>query len=181
MAETLSNAKVEAVFNKSGLVSLTDKELGKSLEFKNDNFSFTIDNSMVDSSIVSLKSSKLEGNTMRYSFTEGGFNIEVVYELKTDWRFISKQLIITNKNNDTYTVKHIDVCNGRLVNTPKEIYLAGLDANARKSRGLGDYAAFARMDDKWGGMFLVQNPFMLWKFDKGAFSMDYRHRYGMEI
>lgn len=173
-ATTLSNAKVEAVFNKSGLVSLTDKALGKSLEFKNDNFSFTIDNSMVDSSIVSLKSSKLEGNTMRYSFTGGGFNIEVVYELKTDWRFISKQLIITNKNNDTYTVKHIDVCNGRLVNTPKDIYLAGLDAKARKTRGLGDYAAFARMDDKWGGMFLVQNPFMLWKFDNGEFSMDYR-------
>lgn len=174
IAESLSNDKVEAVFNKRGLVSLTDKALGKSIELKSDNFCVIIDNSLVDSSLLSPKSYECQGDRMRYFFKEGSLDIEVIYELKTDWRFITKQLIITDKKNDVYTVKHIDVCKGHLVNSPKHIYLAGLDNNARKSRGLGDYAAFVRMDDTWGGMFLVQNPFMQWKFEDGEFTMDYR-------
>lgn len=174
IAESLSNARIEAVFNNRGLVSLTDKALGKSLEFQSDHFCFIIDNLLVDSSLLSPKPYEHQGDRMRYSFSEGPFKVEVIYELKTDWRFITKQLIITNKKNDVYTVKHVDVCRGHLVNLPKQIYLAGLSDNARKSRGLGDYASFVRMDDTWGGMFLVQNPFMEWKFTNGDFSMDYR-------
>lgn len=174
IAESLSNDKITAEFNETGLVSITDKQLSKSIEFKSDNFSFVIDNTLLDSSLISPISLDCQPNRMRYLYSEGLFKFEVIYELKPGWRFITKQLIITNKKNDIYTVKHVDVCKGHLVNSPEQIYLAGLSEKIRRSRGIGDFGAFARMDDKWGAMFLMQNPFMNWKFRNGDFSMDYR-------
>jgi len=40
-AESLSNDQITAEFNETGLVSITDKHLSKSIEFKKDNFSFS--------------------------------------------------------------------------------------------------------------------------------------------
>ncbi|MCK5173535.1 MAG: hypothetical protein KAR47_09090 [Planctomycetes bacterium] len=173
-AETLSNARIMAEFDDEGLVALTDKQLRRTLRFGGDHFSFIIDNSLVDSSLLTVKEHTAESGRIRYLFSEGSFTVEVVYELKPGWRFITKQLFVTNKKNDVYTVRHVDVFRGYLANSAKQIYLAGLSEKVRKSKKLGDYAAFVRMDDRWGGMFLVQNPFMQWKFEGGDFSMDYR-------
>jgi len=173
-AETLSNTKIKAEFNEKGLVSLYDKQLKQTIRFSRDHWSFIIDNSLVDSSILSAREHVQESNRMRYVFREGQFNIEVVYELKPGWRFITKQLFVTNKKDDVYTVRHVNVFHGHLDNMPKHVYVANLGEKYKKARQLGDYASFVRMDNRWGGMFLVQNPFMEWKFQEGDFSLDYR-------
>jgi len=173
-AETLSNATVRAEFNEQGLVSLTDKRLEQTLHFAGDHWSFITDNTLVDSPILSAREHVPESGRIRYSFREGQFDVEVVYELKPGWRFITKQLFVTNKKDNVFTVRHVDVFHGHLNNRPKQVYVANLGEKFMKSRGLGDYAAFVRMDDDWGGMFLVQNPFAQWHFEEGDFSVDYR-------
>ena len=173
-AETLENEKVLATFDDNGLVSIHDKQLDETLRFSADHWSFIIDHHLVDSLHLKPRDHVRESDKIRYVFREGAFDIEVVYELKPGWRFITKQLFVTNKRSDIYTVRHVDVFHGHLKGSPKQIQLAGLGEKVRRTRGLGDYAAFVRMNDRWGAMFLVQNPFMQWKYEDGDFSTDYR-------
>jgi hypothetical protein len=173
-ATVLSNGKIEAQFDDQGLISIHDKQLRQTVQFSGDHWSFIIDHSLVDSSILKAKKPTEEPGRIRYFFREGQFEVEVVYELKPGWRFVTKQLFVTNKKDDVYTVRHVNVFGGHLDNSPQQVYVANLGEKFKKSRGLGDYAAFARMDDRWGAMFLIQNPFAQWKFQDGDFSMDYR-------
>jgi len=172
--ETLENESVLATFDDNGLASLYDKQQNQALRFSADHWSFIIDHHLVDSLHLKPREHVREPDGMRYVFREGSFDVAVVYELKPGWRFITKQLFVTDRKNDVYTVRHVDVFHGRLDNSPRAIVTAGLEEKVRRTRGLGDYAAFVRLDDGWGGMFLVQNPFMQWEYEDGHFSMDYR-------
>lgn len=173
-AQVLENQIVKANFNNRGLISFYDKKLQKALKFSGDQWSFIINNDLIESKNLSPVKHLKKPDKINYYFAEGGYDIEVVFELKPGWRFISKQLFITNKNNGKYTVNAIDVFSSHLTNPIKETYIADLDERSRRNKGLGDYGAFVRMDEKWGGMFLVQNPFFDWKYDHGDFSMEYK-------
>ncbi|MBW2037871.1 MAG: hypothetical protein JRI41_10415, partial [Deltaproteobacteria bacterium] len=173
-AEVLENEKIRAEFDEKGLVSLHDKQLKQTLRFGSDHWSFIIDNSLVDSATFAPRKHVQESNRMRYSFRQGRFTVEVIYQLKPGWQFITKQLFVTHTKEDVYTVRHVNVIHGHLDNSPKRVYVADLGERARRGKGLRDFAAFVRMDDRWSGMFLVQNPFTEWKFQEGDFSMDYR-------
>jgi hypothetical protein len=172
--EILENEKIRADFDAGGLVSLCDKQLNQALSFSADHWSFIIDHHLVDSVHLEPRERVREPDGIRYVFREGSFDVNVVYQLKPGWRFITKQLFVANRKNDVYTVRHVDVFHGHLDNPPREIFAAGLDEKVRRTRGLGDYAAFVRLNDPWGAMFLVQNPFMQWKYEEGDLSMDYR-------
>lgn len=173
-AETLSNDLVEATFDDKGLVSIRDKKLGRALRFAADDWTVIVESNLVDSAHLAPREPVRESNALRYKFKEGATTVEALYELKPGWRFLTKQLFITNAKEAVYTVKHVDVFRGTLENDPSEIHTAGLGEKYRQARSMGDYAAFARMEDGWGAMFMMQNPFMNWEFQDGAFSMDYR-------
>lgn len=170
----LENDRLVARFDDHGLVALHDKALNQTLDFGADHWAFSIENSYVSSDLLKPNRSSQEGTTRRYFFSAEHFVIEVIYELKPGWRFLTKQLQITSRREKAYTVKHVDVCWGRLKTVPREIYVANMGEQYSRARSLGDYAAFLRMDDRWGGMFLMQNPYMKWRFDDGQFSMDHR-------
>lgn len=173
-ADVLKNEFIQVGFNKKGLVSIYDKQLKQSLLFSSDQWSFSIENNLVESQNLSPIEFTKETDRIRYLFAEGEYDIEVVYELKPGWCFVSKQLFITNRKKEIYTINAVNVFHGRLNNLPKQIYVANLGEKAKKSRGLGDFGAFVRMNSSWGGMFLVQNPFFEWEYQKGDFSMEYQ-------
>jgi len=173
-AQVLENEKLKVDFNKQGLVSVYDKELKEALKLSNEQWSFTIDNKTVESSNLSPTNDSYNSNRVSYSYSKSGYEIEVVYELKPGWRFVSKQLFITNKNKDTYMVNAINVSHGQLTNNSREFAIAGLSEAKRKSRDMGDFGAFVRINDKWGAMFLVQNPFFHWEMNDGNFSLEYK-------
>jgi len=173
-ADVLKNEFIQVEFKEKGLVSIYDKQLKQSLLFSSDQWSFSIENNLVESQNLSPIEFIKETDRIRYLFAEGEYDIEVVYELKPGWRFVSKQLFITDRKKEIYTINAVNVFHGRLNNLPKQIYVANLGEKAKKSRGLGDFGAFVRMNSSWGGMFLVQNPFFEWKYEKGDFSMEYQ-------
>ncbi len=172
--ETLENDLVRAEFDDSGLVALHDKGLNKTLHFDSDYTSFIFDHNLISTQHLDVRDCVAEGDTVRFAFREGAVDIEVVYELRPEWRFISKQLFFTSNKVDVYTVRRVNVFQAQLANKPREVYVADYGEKVEKSKQLKALAGFTRMDKNWGGMFLVQNPFMDWQFDEGAISMDYR-------
>ncbi len=173
-AENLENELVRAKFGEKSLVSFHDKALNKTLNFDSDYTSFIFDHNLISTEHLEPRECVRDGNTVRYTFREGAVDIEVVYELRPGWRFISKQLFFNNRKADVYTVRHVNVFQGRLANKPREVYVTDYGEKVAKSKQLKALAGFARMDKDWGAMFLVQNPFMDWAFDEGRISMDYR-------
>ena len=99
-AETLNNDRIEATFDGKGLVSIHDKKLGRDLRFSADHWKVTVDNDLLDSAEISPKGAVKEPNGMRYTFRDGDVTVEVVYELKPGWRFLTKQLFVTNSKDD---------------------------------------------------------------------------------
>ena len=172
-AKTLENDNLKITFNDRGIVSVYDKMVQKNLELKTDHWSFSIDNNLIESNNLVPVQRDDNSNSTRFHYTTNDYDITVEYELKPGWRFVSKQLFISHTNSDVYRVNSVSVLHGHFTNSILDIYVAGLDERARKNRRLGDYGAFVRIDEKWGAMFLVQNPFFNWKYDKGDFSMAY--------
>ena len=115
----LENDRILARFDDRGLVSLHDKHLKQSMEIASDDWMFSIENSRVHSSKLEPRRSTQKGSRRSYVFGAEHFEIEVIYELKPGWRFITKQLQITNHKRDVYTVKHVDVWQGRLMQVPR--------------------------------------------------------------
>ena len=137
--EVLENSKIKVEFNQTGLISLFDKQVKQALTLSSDQWAVTIDDNQIQSQNVSSADWMKESGRMRYVFTEGEYEIEVIYELKPGWRFISKQLFITSKNKDEYIVNSVTVIQGHLKNSPEEIYVADLGEKSKKSKGPGEF------------------------------------------
>ena len=171
--ETLENEVLRVEFDDQGLTALHDKTLGKTLAFAGDHFSIIVEHQLINSKHLKARQHTRTPDSLTYTFREGASDIQVVYALKPGWRFLTKQIRFTSRKDAIYTVGHVTVFQGRL-NTPvKEVYVADYGEKFEKSRGVKALAGFTRMDETWGGMFLVQNPFMDWQCDNGAIAMDY--------
>ena len=171
--ETLENDLLRVEFDEQGLAALHDKALNKTLEFEGDYFSFIVEHNLINSKHLKARGHTRSSNSLTFTFRDGALDIQVIYELKPGRRFITKQIQFTSKKDNIYTVGHVNVFHGRLKTPVKELYAADYGEKAARSKGVKTLAGFTRMDETWGGMFLVQNPFMDWKFDDGTISTDY--------
>ena len=183
--QTLGNGKIKAEFGKYGLKSVHDLILDRSVMFGEDHWSITINDKSIKS--AELKPSKISKgkNSLSYYYQAHPFAVEVAYELKPGWRFVSKQLIVSNLKGGDYHIDRVEVFRGILdtpiadehvIRTAREVF--------RKHHELRDFGAFVRFNPSWGAFFLVQNPFMEWQSDGGAYSIGYgldmpwKHDYG---
>ena len=171
--ETLENDLLRVEFDDQGLAALHDKASNKTLEFEGDYFSFIVEHNLIDSKHLEAREHIPTADSLTYTFKDGAIDVQVIYELKPGWRFITKQIRFTSKKDDIYTVSHVNVFHGQLKTPVKEVYVADYGEKFAKSRGVKALAGFTRMGETWGGMFLVQNPFMDWTFDDGNISTDY--------
>jgi hypothetical protein len=156
-APTLVNGRISALFGDRGLTALTDVRIGRTYRFKDDGFRLTIDGQAIES--ASLKSPKQDGNKERfaYKWTAGGYEIDVVYELRPDWEFISKQILIAKAPSASYRVNDVQVVRAQLVEPVASSYTP---VSSHPNLGIGDYGVFLRFQDKRGLLATVQNPFL---------------------
>lgn len=176
LAESLGNEKIKVEFDKYGLSSVHDQILNKTLKLGNDNWSIAIDGKIIDSSGLKPKKITKGQNSLNYLYNAGRFTIEVVYELKPDWRFVSKQMFVTDNENGQYNVDSVtifqakmktDVEDQHVIQTAWETY--------RTHHGHGDCGVFLRFDkESWGAFVLAQNPFLKWQMDGSDFSLSYK-------
>jgi hypothetical protein len=180
----LKNGNITATFNPAGLASITDLALNRTFTFKSDSSSLTVDDATLDTATLQPATTETSGDTVSYTYKSGIWNLKVVYELKPDWNFLSKQLILTGPADASYRVKTVDAFRGEL-----DEKTGGLVKQSHDIRG----TLFLRLGDgdkpTCGMLFAVQNshtrpefsdrkatltysPDMNWKSSFGPFESD---------
>ncbi len=166
---TLENKQLRVSFDKVGLTRIHDKALSRSLDFQGASFVLKIDDQVIDSNTSKPKTAVLAGKTVTYGYKVGKLLIEAVYELRDDWRFVSKHLRVTSPA-DKYRIKAASVFDAKLKTPVLSDY---------RNRG-GSYGAFLRFGDtakskkETFGMFaVIQNPFLKFALQDGAISLAY--------
>src|SRR5438093_13354396 len=88
----LTNARVRAEFGPLGLVALTDVAQHAVYRLTRDAFSLTIGGTSYDSPGLPKPSTSASRTAVTYRWTAGPYRVDVVYELRPEWEFVSKQL-----------------------------------------------------------------------------------------
>ena len=151
---TLSNARISAQCDQQGLVQIKDLGTQKTFSFKGESGAITVGDQKIDTASLTptVKAGK---NAVTYLYQLNGWNLKVIYELKPEWGFVSKQMILSGAET-AYRVKAVDILRGEI---------AGQVAAEHKIRG-GSYGACLRLSDGgkpgYGMLFVIQNPFNKW-------------------
>lgn len=157
----LKNDRVTARFNDRGLVSISAND--RTLDFKGDASAITIDGQTIDTSSLTPAGIEPNGSTLTYRF---GTDLKVVYELKPDWGFVSKQLVYSKSGN--YRVDSVNMLGSDL---------GSAIAGEHKASG-GSYGAFLRFPEgnqpAWGMLFTIQNPFNKWECTERTVGLSYQ-------
>src|SRR5205823_12216582 len=94
----LSNARLRCEFGPRGLVALTDVARHAVYRLTQDEFRLTIDGTGYDSRRLpepTFTTSTTSTTSITYRWTAGPYRVDAVYELRTGWEFLSKQLFVT--------------------------------------------------------------------------------------
>src|SRR5436190_1670015 len=177
----LTNARVRAEFGPLGLVALTDVAQHAVYRLTRDAFSLTIGGTSYDSPGLPKPSTSASRTAVTYRWTAGPYRVDVVYELRPEWGFVSKQLLVTGGSAGGYHVDGVTVLDVALADTIRDAYVPG---SHRAGLGTGDYGAALRLAASRGLLAVVQNPFLEFQRDGHVFTiryqpdMDWRAEYG---
>jgi hypothetical protein len=140
-----------------------------------------VDGTALDSaSLKSPRQSAAAGRVV-YTWSSGGYEITVTYEIQPSWRFVSKQIAIVKAPAATYRVDDVQVFRGELIEPVGSAYVP---PSHRKDLGTGDYGIFLRFADARGLLASVQNPFQVSEGSGSTFAvryapaMEWRSEYG---
>lgn len=168
---TLYNGRLRAEFTGGRLDSLADPITGARLRFAGETFSLTAGGEKMTAG--SLKRIRTEYDKQKYVIYYEGlhYKVHVIYELRTGWRFLSKQIVVEPLRSGPYRVNEV------------EAFAAGLEPFATEEIPLS-------RGNTWGTLlryvkgsvspkvaasvfFLYQNPFNLWKKSGSSVSASY--------
>ncbi|MDQ6887998.1 MAG: hypothetical protein M3068_11985 [Gemmatimonadota bacterium] len=166
----LSNAHLRAEFDERGLVALVDRAGGTTFRLEQDGFSLALDSTTFDSRMLSLPTRRFAPGRVVYVWAAGAYRLELVYELRPGWRFLSKQLFVTASPAASFRVRDVGAIQAILAETPSEILTPG---SRRADLQTGDYAALLRFGAGHGLLVTAQNPFLHVSHDGRAVSLRY--------
>src|SRR5947207_1505756 len=179
----LANTRLRAEFGPRGLVALTDVARHTVYRLTRDVFVITLGGVRYDSR--SLPTPQLTSHNAQrivvFYWTAAPYRIDVVYELRSEWGFVSKQIFVTGGGGGVYHVDDVTVFDAALVDTIRNAYVPG---SHRATFGTADYGGALRFASGRGLLAVVQNPFLEFRRDGNAFAiryqpdMDWRAEYG---
>ncbi len=167
---TLSNERITVELDERGLASLSDRSLGSVFRFQQDRFAVVIDGSSYQSESLAAPEVKLEKGRALYRYAAAPYEVEVVYELRPGWRFLSKQLFLKAAPGSSFRVNRIEVLRARLSDSPREIHVP---KTGRPNLQTRDYGGFLRFEGWRGLLALVQNPFLEFQGEAASFAVRY--------
>jgi len=170
-AAGLSNDKVSAEFNDRGLVSLHDTFSRGTCHFTQDDFRITLGGQTYTGASLAAPTRKNTESTVRYSYAAGPYKLDVIYELAPAWRFLSKQIVITEAPAGKFRLDEIAVFTGSIAESIQE---AKPISRRNQRLGTADYGAFLRFDRSRGLLMAAQNPFLTFDRDGGHVSLSYK-------
>jgi hypothetical protein len=185
-ATTLGNGRINLVFGDRGLTAITDVKIGRTFRIKDDGFRVSIDGYAIESTALKDPRQQSDRERVTYRWTSSGYEIDVIYELKPEWLFVSKQIFIVKTPSPSYRVNEIEVFRMQLTEPVADSFVP---KTARPNLGTADSGVCLRFGDKRGLLAVAQNPFlqvdvqrdrfairyspdMEWKADAGPFAAD---------
>ncbi len=177
-ALVLENGLLRAEFGNRGLVAVQDSAHGNKLTVGRDGWAVTVNRQRLSSDHLRNAELKIEPNRLTYSYVSGDWALDLVYELRPGWRFLTKHLVLSSPANPTFRVDKVEAFAGRLSEAPAgELLLAKGTFGALLRFG-------AESGRRWSAFFLLQNPFLEWRLEEADVAvsytpaMDWRREYG---
>ena len=174
----LANDQLRLEFDSRGLLSMEDIALGRTFHFKSDGFNLKINQQAIDGAALRAVAVKAEPSKLTYTFRREPYQIEVVYELRAGWRFVSKQILVSGVHEGSFSVKAVEPLQFEIEEPVSELYVQNcrypkLIASGAagypnpvpetdpgiQETGTKSYVGFLRMEEMHGLFMLLQNPF----------------------
>jgi hypothetical protein len=171
LAAGLSNGKISAEFNERGLVSLHDDYSRGTYHFNSDDFRLTIAGQTYSGARLPAPERKNGESTVQYAYTAGPYRLAVIYELQPSWRFLSKQIVVTEAPAGKFRIDEITVFTGSIAEPVQE---AKTISRRNNRLGTADYGACLRFDRSRGLLVAAQNPFLSFDRDGSRISLSYK-------
>jgi hypothetical protein len=164
----LNNGVVTAEFDGNGLVQLSLPKTGQSFALAGDACSLLVNGERLSLPGLKRTAFKRRKDGVTYTYAVGDWQLQVVYVLKPNWEFVSKQLVLTLPPNSTSRVDTIEMLRAE-VQTP-------IGREFKASNGSG--AVFLRLGEthsppKYGVFLALQNPFLKWERKGARISLAY--------
>ena len=169
-AQTLSNAQLRATFDARGLRSLTDRTDTRSFALRADDFAITIGAQRIDGRTLAAPKVRTRADMVAYHYRADAFDIDVTYELRADWHFISKQLRVTPRAAQSMRIGEITVFRTTLDETPTDVFTP---RSPRPSLGTAEYGGALRFRDQHALLMIAQNPFLHMTVDGSVATLRY--------
>lgn len=170
-AASISNERITAQIGDRGLTSLRDAASGATYHFGQDDFRLVLSGVRYDSASLPAPAVHAGDAGAEVVYQAGPYQVSVGYELRPDWRFLSKRISITSSLVAPFTIDEVAVFRS---NIREEIEDAYVIARGRPNLGTGDYGACLRFPRSRGLLVTAQNPFLAFERKAGDFSLTYK-------
>lgn len=165
----IKNDKVVAGFNEKGLVSIYDKNIKEYVYLENDYTQLLIDSQLIDLNKISPVNIKTDKQSVSYFFTVNNYSIEIKYELLPEWRFVTKQILISSLSRDEFFINNIQPLSAQLKNEIKDKLSL---SNNRYGISLR-LRAYEMNTTGYGCFMAVQNPFTKYTVSQNRIIVEY--------
>lgn len=183
--DSLTNDKIVVHFNKKGISSVYDKSIKTSIFFENEHAELVIDNVGFDLKNTLPQNIKKDNQSISYSYTLSGFNIEIKYKLSPSWRFVSKQIFIKSMSKEEFVINKIEPVDISIKNEiAEQVQLTNgrygvslrLKNYTKDKNGYGCFMTvqnpFSKYSISNNDATVAYNPEMTWYKKDGTFSSD---------
>ncbi len=172
-AHELRNARISARFDGRGLREIHDFGLQQKFRFAHDGFSIELSGQTIRSEDLPDPRVEIQGSSIQFVFLGSADKIEVVYELRPGWRFISKQVFVTSIGAlRSFHIGKITPIREEVSEPADSAYVPENRSWEKRAAGK-DFGVFLRFAGGSGLFALVQNPFLNAVHDGGAFELNY--------
>ncbi len=175
-AQRLASTTISASFGPRGLVRLELLDRKDVFQLREDNFEITLAGRRITSERLPAPAIERAAQHVTYHWRSGAVAIDVVYELRPAWRFLSKQVVVASAGDGpAFKVDSLTVWRARFVEAPTDAYVPTSPRPALLTR---DYGVALRFTKQRGLLAVVQNPFVVRYQDSNFVSLSYKP--GME-
>jgi hypothetical protein len=165
----LQNNQISAVFDDTGLTRLAIPDSSAVLDLANDTAALTVDGTRLALAGVKPVGVQQQTDSVTYTYAFGDKHLKVIYELKPDWQFVSKHLVLALPAGATSRINEVDVFRADL-KTPvtREIKAS--------SRSGAVFLRLGKPDAKpaYGAFLALQNAFLKWERKDPQVAMTYQ-------
>ena len=169
-AQTLANSYLRAEFDAQGLRALIDRTDGRRYGLEADGFSVTIDNETLIGRTLTPPTRQVEPQRVSYRYSAGPVALTVRYELRPDWRFLSKQIEVRVARTPGFRVREVELIRETFDDTPTTFYEP---PSARANLQTGVYGSAVRFDSSHSLLVVIQNPFLAARRSERALALRY--------